>query len=160
MTDLQTGRRTLDEFKGFVACGGFSYGDVLGAGAGWAKSILLNPELREQFRNSLARTIPSRSAFGNGCQMLAQMAPIIPALNTGRSSCNGSEQFECRTALVEVMTRRRFSSRAWKKTRLPIVVAHGEGFAQFKNENNSRPRSRWLRCASSTATVPPPKPIR
>jgi len=135
MTDLQTGRRTLDEFKGFVACGGFSYGDVLGAGAGWAKSILLNVALREQFQAFFNEDDSFALGICNGCQMLAQMAPIIPgAAHWPKFVRNGSEQFECRTALVEVMDTPSIFFKGMEKTRLPIVVAHGEGFAQFKDE--------------------------
>ena len=135
MTDLQTGRRTLDEFKGFVACGGFSYGDVLGAGAGWAKSILLNAGLREQFQEFFNEDDSFALGICNGCQMLAQMAPIIPgAEHWPKFVRNGSEQFECRTALVEVMDTPSIFFKGMEKTRLPIVVAHGEGFAQFKDE--------------------------
>ncbi len=136
MTDLQTGRRTLDEFNGFVACGGFSYGDVLGAGAGWAKSILLNNALREQFQEFF--NDPSTFALGicNGCQMLAQMAPIMPGTaHWPKFMKNGSEQFECRTALVEVVDSPSILYKGMEGSRLPIVVAHGEGFAQFKNED-------------------------
>jgi phosphoribosylformylglycinamidine synthase len=136
MTDLQTGRRSLDEFSGFVACGGFSYGDVLGAGAGWAKSILLNNELREQFQEFF--NDPSTFALGicNGCQMLAQMAPIMPGTaHWPKFVKNGSEQFECRTALVEVVDSPSILYKGMEGSRLPIVVAHGEGFAQFKDEN-------------------------
>ncbi len=137
MTDLQTGRRSLDEFKGFVACGGFSYGDVLGAGAGWAKSILLNAELREEFQEFF--TAPDTFALGicNGCQMMAHMAPIIPgAEHWPKFVRNSSERFECRTVLVEVMETPSILFKGMEKTRLPIVVAHGEGFAQFKDEEH------------------------
>ena len=135
MTDLQSGRHTLDEFKGFVACGGFSYGDVLGAGAGWAKSILLNAELRTQFQEFFAEDDTFALGICNGCQMLAQMAPIIPgAAHWPKFIRNGSEQFECRSALVEVMETPSIFFKGMEKTRLPIVVAHGEGFAQFKND--------------------------
>ena len=135
MTDLQSGRYTLDEFKGFVACGGFSYGDVLGAGAGWAKSILLNGELRTQFQEFFGEDDTFALGICNGCQMLAQMAPIIPgAAHWPKFIRNGSEQFECRTALVEVMETPSIFFKGMEKTRLPIVVAHGEGFAQFKSD--------------------------
>ena len=137
MTDLQTGRRSLDEFKGVVACGGFSYGDVLGAGAGWAKSILLNPELREEFQEFFAATDTFALGICNGCQMMAHMAPIIPgAEHWPKFVRNGSEQFECRTVMVEVMETPSILFKGMEKTRLPIVVAHGEGFAQFKDEEH------------------------
>jgi len=135
MTDLQTGRVTLDEFKGVVACGGFSYGDVLGAGAGWAKSILLNAALREQFQQFFAATDTFALGICNGCQMLAHMAPIIPgAEHWPKFIKNGSEQFECRTALVEIMETPSIFFKGMERSRLPIVVAHGEGFAQFKDD--------------------------
>jgi phosphoribosylformylglycinamidine synthase len=136
MTDLQAGRHSLDEFNGFVACGGFSYGDVLGAGAGWAKSILLNTELRDQFQAFF--NDPSTFALGicNGCQMLAQMSPIMPGTaHWPKFVKNGSEQFECRTALVEIVDSPSILYRGMEGSRLPIVVAHGEGFAQFKDED-------------------------
>ena len=137
MTDLQTGRRSLDEFKGFVACGGFSYGDVLGAGAGWAKSILLNAELRDEFQEFFAATDTFALGICNGCQMMAHMAPIIPgATHWPKFVRNGSEQFECRTVMVEVMETPSILFKGMEKTRLPIVVAHGEGFAQFKDETH------------------------
>jgi phosphoribosylformylglycinamidine synthase len=136
MTDLQTGRRSLDEFNGFVACGGFSYGDVLGAGAGWAKSILLNTELREQFQEFFADESTFALGICNGCQMLAQMSPIMPGTaHWPKFVKNGSEQFECRTALVEIIDSPSILYKGMEGSRLPIVVAHGEGFAQFKDEN-------------------------
>ena len=137
MTDLQTGRRSLDEFKGFVACGGFSYGDVLGAGAGWAKSILLNAELREEFQDFFTATDTFALGICNGCQMMAHMAPIIPgAEHWPKFLRNSSEQFECRTVMVEVMETPSILFKGMEKTRLPIVVAHGEGFAQFKDDEH------------------------
>jgi phosphoribosylformylglycinamidine synthase len=135
MSDLHTGRHALDEFDGLVACGGFSYGDVLGAGAGWAKSILLNNALRDQFQEFF--NDPSTFALGicNGCQMLAQMSPIMPGTaHWPRFVKNGSEQFECRTALVEIVDSPSILYKGMEGSRLPIVVAHGEGFAQFKDE--------------------------
>ncbi len=145
MTDLQTGRRSLDEFAGFVACGGFSYGDVLSAGAGWAKSILLNNELREQFKDFFED--PSTFAIGicNGCQMLAQMSPIMPGTaHWPRFAKNGSEQFECRTALVEIIDSPSILYKGMEGSRLPIVVAHGEGFAQFKDEDQLEAAGRYV----------------
>ncbi len=136
MTDLQTGRVSLDEFKGFVACGGFSYGDVLGAGAGWAKSILLNTALRDQFAEFFADTSTFAMGICNGCQMMAHMTPILPGTaHWPKFIKNGSEQFECRTALVEIMPSPSILYKGMEGSRLPIVVAHGEGFAQFKDDN-------------------------
>jgi phosphoribosylformylglycinamidine synthase len=136
MTDLQTGRISLDEFKGFVACGGFSYGDVLGAGAGWAKSILLNTELRDQFAEFFKDESTFALGICNGCQMMAHMTPIMPGTaHWPKFIKNGSEQFECRTALVEVMETPSILYKGMEGSRLPIVVAHGEGFAQFKDDS-------------------------
>ncbi len=135
MTDLQTGRRSLDEFKGFVACGGFSYGDVLGAGSGWSKSILLNNELRDQFADFFKDESTFALGICNGCQMMAHMTPIMPGTaHWPKFVKNGSEQFECRTALVEVMDTPSILYKGMEGSRLPIVVAHGEGFAQFNND--------------------------
>jgi phosphoribosylformylglycinamidine synthase len=136
MTDLQTGRISLDEFKGFVACGGFSYGDVLGAGAGWAKLILLNTELRDQFAEFFEDESTFALGICNGCQMMAHMTPIMPGTaHWPKFIKNGSEQFECRTALVEVMDTPSILYKGMEGSRLPIVVAHGEGFAQFKDDS-------------------------
>jgi phosphoribosylformylglycinamidine synthase len=135
MSDLQSGRHDLAQFKGFAACGGFSYGDVLGAGQGWAKSILFNPALREQFETFFAR--PDTFALGvcNGCQMMAHLAPIIPgAENWPRFHRNRSEQFEARFLMVEVLETPSIFLSGMAGSRLPIVVSHGEGQAVFQNE--------------------------
>ncbi|OYU72211.1 MAG: hypothetical protein CFE45_40760, partial [Burkholderiales bacterium PBB5] len=104
MTDLQTGRARLDQFQGLVACGGFSYGDTLGAGEGWARSVLFNPVLAEQFAAFFQR--PDTLALGvcNGCQMMAALSPIIPgAQHWPKFTRNKSEQFEARLSQVEVL---------------------------------------------------------
>ena len=139
MTDLQSGRRTLDEFKGIVACGGFSYGDVLGAGAGWAKSILLNVALREQFQEFFERNDTFALGICNGCQALAHLVPIMPGTaHWPKFVRNAGEQFECRTALVEVTPSSSIFFAGMAGSRLPIVVAHGEGFAQFRDDEQLR----------------------
>ncbi|MGB6603402.1 MAG: phosphoribosylformylglycinamidine synthase, partial [Steroidobacteraceae bacterium] len=132
MTDLLTGRRELREFRGLVACGGFSYGDVLGAGEGWAKSILFHAAVREQFQEFFAR--PDTFSFGicNGCQMFAALKELIPG--TGhwpRFVRNRSEQYEGRFTLVEVLTSPSVLLAGMAGSRLPIAVAHGEGRAEF-----------------------------
>jgi phosphoribosylformylglycinamidine synthase len=135
MSDLQSGRHDLAQFRGLVACGGFSYGDVLGAGQGWAKSILFNPALREQFETFFAR--PDTFALGgcNGCQMMAHLAPIIPgAENWPRFYRNRSEQFEARFLMVEVLETPSIFLSGMAGSRLPIIVSHGEGLAVFENE--------------------------
>ncbi|MCL2876699.1 MAG: phosphoribosylformylglycinamidine synthase subunit PurQ, partial [Betaproteobacteria bacterium] len=134
MSDLQSGRRDLAQFSGLAACGGFSYGDVLGAGQGWAKSILFNAGLREQFEAFFAR--PDTFALGvcNGCQMMAHLAPIIPgAENWPRFHRNRSEQFEARFSMVEVLMTPSIFLAGMAGSRMPIVVSHGEGRAVFRD---------------------------
>jgi len=132
MSDLLAGRVTLEQFKGLVACGGFSYGDVLGAGEGWAKTILYNSRLRDQFAAFFAR--PDSFALGvcNGCQMMSTLKEIIPGTdNWPRFVRNLSEQFEARTSLVEVQKSPSIFLSDMAGTRLPIAVAHGEGRAEI-----------------------------
>src|SRR3984893_829528 len=134
MTDLLSGRRSLAEFKGLVACGGFSYGDVLGAGEGWAKSILFHPRVREEFQRFFAR--PESFALGicNGCQMFAALRSLIPG--TGhwpRFVRNRSEQYEARFSLVQVLRSPSVLLAGMAGSILPIAVAHGEGRAEFES---------------------------
>src|SRR5690606_2839456 len=132
MTDLETGRFALDEFSGLVVCGGFSYGDVLGAGGGWAKSILFNARLRAAFEAFFAN--PQTFALGvcNGCQMLSQLSEIIPGTqHWPRFVRNRSEQFEGRMSMVEVVDSPSLFLAGMAGSRLPVVVSHGEGRAQF-----------------------------
>ncbi|MCF8203953.1 MAG: phosphoribosylformylglycinamidine synthase [Methylotenera sp.] len=138
MSDLQSGAVKLDGFAAFVACGGFSYGDTLGAGEGWARSIMFNPVLAEQFRAFFAR--PDTLALGvcNGCQMLAALAPIIPGADAWpRFTRNQSEQFEARLSLVEVLESPSAFFQGMAGSRLPIAVAHGEGFANFARQGDA-----------------------
>ena len=132
MSDLQAGRHTLQDFRGFVACGGFSYGDTLGAGEGWARSILFNPVLKAQFEAFFAR--PDTFALGvcNGCQMLAALASMIPGAEAWPKFVrNASEQFEARLSMVEVLESPSIFFKGMAGSRLPIAVAHGEGRADF-----------------------------
>jgi phosphoribosylformylglycinamidine synthase len=132
MTDLQAGRAKLQDFKGFVACGGFSYGDTLGAGIGWARSIMFNAQLAEQFKAFFDR--PDTFALGvcNGCQMLAELADIIPGAQAWpRFTTNRSERYEARLSQVEVLESPSLFFAGMAGSRLPIAVAHGEGFANF-----------------------------
>ena len=132
MSDLIAGRVRLDQFKGFAACGGFSYGDVLGAGRGWATSILERPALREQFAEFFARSDSFSLGVCNGCQMLAQLKRLIPgAEHWPRFLRNRSEQFEARLSLVEVMESPSIFWRGMAGSRIPVVVSHGEGRAEF-----------------------------
>jgi phosphoribosylformylglycinamidine synthase len=134
MSDLMEGRATLGQFKGLVACGGFSYGDVLGAGEGWAKSILFNPRLRDQFQAFFTR--PDSFALGvcNGCQMLSNLHDLIPgAEHWPHFVRNRSEQFEARFVTVEVLESPSILLQGMAGSRLPIAIAHGEGRAEFRH---------------------------
>jgi phosphoribosylformylglycinamidine synthase len=132
MTDLLGGRVDLKDFAGLAACGGFSYGDVLGAGAGWARSILFNERLRDMFTAFFAR--PDTFALGvcNGCQMMSLLKDIIPgAEHWPRFTRNVCEQFEARYVNVEILRSPSIFFRGMEGSRLGIPVAHGEGFANF-----------------------------
>jgi len=132
MSDLQSRRVALTDFSGLVTCGGFSYGDVLGAGQGWAKSILFNDPLRAEFEIFFAR--PDTFALGvcNGCQMMSHLAEIIPgAAHWPRFARNRSEQFEARFVMVEMPQSPSLFLDGMAGSRLPIVVSHGEGRADF-----------------------------
>ena len=137
MSDLIAGRVALDGFAGFAACGGFSYGDVLGAGRGWATSILERPALRDMFEAFLARD--DRFALGvcNGCQMLSQLRDIIPgSAHWPRFLRNRSEQFEARFGLLEVAESPSLFFRGMAGSRIPVAIAHGEGRAEFANASD------------------------
>ena len=135
MSDLIDGRHALTGFQALAACGGFSYGDVLGAGAGWAKSILFNSRLRDAFADFFADE--TRLALGvcNGCQMFSELREIIPgAEHWPRFLRNRSEQFEARLAMVEILDSPSVFFRGMAGTMAPIVVAHGEGRASFAHD--------------------------
>jgi phosphoribosylformylglycinamidine synthase len=134
MTDLQTGRAQLSGFQGVVACGGFSYGDTLGAGLGWARSITFNPALRDAFAAFFARPETFGLGVCNGCQMFAELAAdgLIPgAQNWPRFTHNQSARFEARLSMVEVQSSPSIFFQGMAGLRAPIAVAHGEGFANF-----------------------------
>ena len=138
MTDLQSGRARLQDFKGVVACGGFSYGDTLGAGIGWARSITFNPVLSEQFKGFFGRADTFGLGVCNGCQMFAELADIIPGAEAWpRFTTNQSERFEARLSMVEVLDSPSLFLQGMAGSRLPIAVAHGEGFANFKYRGNA-----------------------
>lgn len=138
MSDLQSGAVKLDAFAAFVACGGFSYGDTLGAGEGWARSIMFNPVLTEQFRAFFSRSDTLALGVCNGCQMLAALAPIIPGADAWpRFTRNQSEQYEARLALVEVLDSPSVFFKGMAGSRAPIAVAHGEGFANFARQGDA-----------------------
>ncbi len=132
MTDLQTGRVKLAGFTGFAACGGFSYGDVLGAGQGWAKSILFNNKLRDEFAAFFQRGDSFALGVCNGCQMMSHLTGIIPgAEHWPEFQRNRSEQFEARLVMVEIAQSPSLFFNGMAGSRLPVVVSHGEGRAVF-----------------------------
>ena len=138
MSDILEGRVSLKDFKGFAACGGFSYGDVLGGGAGWAKSILFNPRARADFEAFFAR--PDVFALGvcNGCQMMANLTSLIPgAAHWPRFTKNRSEQFEARFVTVEVMDSPSLFFKGMVGSRIAVPTAHGEGFADFSQQGDA-----------------------
>jgi phosphoribosylformylglycinamidine synthase len=138
MTDLQTGRARLQDFQGFVACGGFSYGDTLGAGIGWARSITFNPQLAEQFQAFFGRDDSFALGVCNGCQMLAELADIVPGAQAWpRFTTNRSERYEARLSQVEVLESPSLFFAGMAGSRLPIAVAHGEGFANFAQRGDA-----------------------
>ncbi|MHA7600787.1 phosphoribosylformylglycinamidine synthase [Alicycliphilus sp. T452] len=138
MTDLQAGRARLEDFAGVVACGGFSYGDTLGAGIGWARSITFNERLSEQFQRFFGRGETFALGVCNGCQMFAELADIIPgAEDWPRFTTNQSHRFEARLSMVEVLDSPSLFLQGMAGSRLPIVVSHGEGYANFERRGNA-----------------------
>jgi phosphoribosylformylglycinamidine synthase len=134
MSDIISGRTSLEDFKGFAACGGFSYGDVLGAGEGWAKSILFNARARDEFEAFFQR--PDSFALGvcNGCQMMSNLRELIPGAESWPHFVrNRSEQFEARFVTLEVQSSPSLFFAGMEGSRIPVAVAHGEGYAEFAN---------------------------
>ena len=154
MTDLQTGRVSLKDFQGLVACGGFSYGDTLGAGIGWARSITFNPLLSDEFKAYFSRTDTFGLGVCNGCQMFAELADIIPgAQHWPRFTTNQSERFEARLSMVEVLPSPSLFFHDMAGSRMPIAVAHGEGFANFKFRGNAQQAIAAMRFVDNTGAV-------
>jgi phosphoribosylformylglycinamidine synthase len=154
MSDLIAGRITLDGFSGFAACGGFSYGDVLGAGRGWATSILERAALRDAFAAFFAR--PETFALGvcNGCQMLSQLKDIIPgAEHWPRFLRNRSEQFEARFGLLEVADSPSLFFRGMQGARIPVAIAHGEGRVAFANDADREAATVALRYVANDGSA-------
>ena len=138
MTDLQQGRANLKDFQGLVACGGFSYGDTLGAGVGWARSILFHPGLNAQFQAFFQRSDTFGLGVCNGCQMFAELASIIPGTeHWPRFTHNQSERFEARLSMVEVLESPSLFFKGMAGLRAPIAVAHGEGYANFAKRGDA-----------------------
>ncbi|MEY4663716.1 MAG: Phosphoribosylformylglycinamidine synthase, partial [Pseudomonadota bacterium] len=154
MTDLQSGRAHLADFNGLVACGGFSYGDTLGAGIGWARSITFNPLLSGQFQDFFARQDTFGLGVCNGCQMFAELADIIPgAEHWPRFTTNQSERFEARLSMVEVLESPSLFLQGMAGSRLPIAVAHGEGYANFKHRGHATKALAAMRFVDNTGAA-------
>lgn len=146
MSDLQAGAVDLAQFKGVIACGGFSYGDTLGAGEGWARSILFNAQLKDAFQAFFARQDSFALGVCNGCQMLAALSPMIPgAEHWPKFVRNRSEQFEARLAQVEILESPSLFFAGMAGSRLPIAVAHGEGYADFSQRGDADKVLRAMR---------------
>jgi phosphoribosylformylglycinamidine synthase len=136
MSDIVAGRISLADFAGFAACGGFSYGDVLGGGEGWAKSILFNPRARDEFAALFARNDSFALGVCNGCQMMSNLRDMIPGASAWPHFVqNRSAQFEARFAMVEVTKSPSLFFDGMAGSRMPIAVAHGEGYAEFKHDS-------------------------
>ncbi len=134
MTDILSGRVRLAEFRGLIACGGFSYGDVLGAGQGWAKSILFNRRARDEFQQFFARGDSFALGVCNGCQMFSALRELIPGTEGWPEFVrNRSEQYEARLSRVEIVESPSLLLRGMTGSQLPIAVAHGEGRAEFES---------------------------
>ncbi len=139
MSDLMAGRAVLAHYQGLVACGGFSYGDTLGAGIGWARSITFHPELADQFSAFFRRGDSFGLGVCNGCQMFAELADMIPgADHWPRFTTNQSARYEARLAMVEVLESPSLFFAGMAGSRMPIAVAHGEGFANFARRGDAK----------------------
>jgi len=135
MSDILAGRVDFEAFKGLVACGGFSYGDVLGAGEGWAKSALFNSRARDAFQAFFERSDSFALGVCNGCQMMSNLHELIPGTEHWPHFVrNRSEQFEARVAMVEVQKSNSIFLQGMAGSRMPIAIAHGEGHAEFASE--------------------------
>ncbi len=146
MSDILSGRVSLSDFKGLVACGGFSYGDVLGAGEGWAKTILFNAQARDEFSAFFERDDTFSLGVCNGCQMMANIKQLIPgAEHWPHFVRNLSEQFEARFSSVEVLDSPSIMLQGMAGSRMPIAVAHGEGRAEFKQADSLAASQQALR---------------
>lgn len=138
MSDILSGRVSLEEFKGLAACGGFSYGDVLGAGRGWASSILYNSLAKDEFEAFFNRKDSFALGVCNGCQMISNLTEIIPGTNNWPSfSRNKSEQFEARFSSVKIGNSSSIFLKGMSGSVMPIAIAHGEGRASFKRNSNN-----------------------
>ncbi|MDX2300720.1 MAG: phosphoribosylformylglycinamidine synthase [Xanthomonadaceae bacterium] len=162
VSDLESGRHQLSDFQGLAACGGFSYGDVLGAGQGWAKGILHHPELAAQFRQFFARTDTFTLGVCNGCQMMSGLRDLVPgAEGWPRFLRNHSEQYEARLVQVEVLDSPSVLLTGMTGSRLPLVVSHGEGRVHWpdgRQPEAARPALRYVDADGRAADRYPANP--
>ncbi|HSC86469.1 MAG TPA: phosphoribosylformylglycinamidine synthase [Polyangiaceae bacterium] len=162
MSDLMSGTVSLEDFRGLAACGGFSYGDVLGAGLGWARSALFHAPTREAFEAFFRRSNTFALGICNGCQMMAGLKDIIPgASRWPRFVKNESEQFEARVAQVEIVESPSVLLRGLVGARIPVAVAHGEGravFASDEDRRGARIAARWVDGRGRVASAYPANP--
>jgi phosphoribosylformylglycinamidine synthase len=165
MTDLLSGRNSLEAYRGVIACGGFSYGDVLGAGEGWAKTILYHDRARPMFEEFFARSDAFALGICNGCQMMAALKELIPGTETWPKFLrNRSDQFEARLTLVEIVPSPSVLLAGMAGSRVPIVTAHGEGRAEFASSSDLRACDaqltalRFVTNAGNVATTYPANP--
>ncbi len=159
MSDILSGRVQLNRFRALAACGGFSYGDVLGAGEGWAKSILFNTRARDEFQTFFQRTDTLALGVCNGCQMMSNLGEIIPGTeHWPRFRRNLSEQFEARLVMVEILDSPSVLFADMSGSRLPVVVSHGEGRAHFQQADLANTSHAFLRyvdhLGNATETYP------
>jgi len=162
MSDIAAGRAKLEDFQGIVACGGFSFGDVLGAGGGWAKSILYNDGVRDRFAAFFSRSDSFALGVCNGCQMLSHLRDLIPGAEHWPSFLrNRSEQFEARLSLVEILESPSLFLQGMAGSRLPIATSHGEGRAAFASDvarDNAYVAVRYVDNYGAPATRYPANP--
>jgi phosphoribosylformylglycinamidine synthase len=166
MSDIIAGHVSLKTFTGLVACGGFSYGDVLGAGEGWAKSILFNHRARDEFSAFFNRNDSFALGVCNGCQMMSNLHSIIPGTEHWPHFVrNKSEQFEARFTMVEILESPSIFFNGMAGSRMPIAVAHGEGFTEFSQKttvnevlDNKLATVRYINNASMPTEVYPFNP--
>ncbi|MFT7185734.1 MAG: phosphoribosylformylglycinamidine synthase [Pseudohongiellaceae bacterium] len=166
MSDLMAGRHQLTEFNALVACGGFSYGDVLGAGEGWAKSILFNEQVRNQFSDFFTNENTLALGVCNGCQMMSNLRSLIPGTeNWPHFVRNRSDQFEARVSMVEVQSSPSMFLSGMAGSRIPVAVAHGEGRAEFSSkeklaalQDNNQLTLRYVNNQGDIATQYPANP--
>ena len=147
MSDIIEGRTSLTDFQGIAACGGFSYGDVLGAGEGWAKSILFNPRAYDEFSAFFDRDSSFGLGICNGCQMMSNLYQLIPgASNWPRFVRNKSEQFEARVVMVEILESPSLFLDSMQGSMMPVVVAHGEGRVEERESSSQTLLDQCLAC--------------